>query len=203
MQRRKRSCSLDGRTARRRHQQHVQQQRQLQPPTNQNDDHNLLPEEFTLGAMNTVCQFCEALRFKKEPLNCCHNGKINLPPLPQYPHQLEPLFTTNTAMTRNFLDNIRQYNSSVAFASFGGNVVHLPGRGPYTFRIHGHRAGTLHPPPNTASSYSQLYIIEARDAVETRLQHPENRHCRQDVMTLLTDTLNEVNPNAAAYKKMF
>ena len=50
-----------------------------------------------------------ALRFPSEPLNCCHNGKVSLPPLGEYPSPLKDLFTgSNTTESCNFQDNIRR-----------------------------------------------------------------------------------------------
>ena len=60
-----------------------------------------------------------ALPFPSEPLNCCHNGKVSLPPLGDYSSPLKDLFTgSNTAESSNFQENIRQYNSGFSFASF-------------------------------------------------------------------------------------
>jgi hypothetical protein len=157
-------------------------------------------DTYRVGAMDVVCQFCGAHRFPREELNCCHNGKVLLPPLPEYPPEFEQLLTSNDEQSRNFRENIRQYNSSVSFASFGAKTATPPGRGPYTFRLHGqiyHRAGCLHPADNAAPSYSQLYIIEENQAIQTRLQQAPNQHCREDVMTILTTVLNRVNPYAA------
>ena len=162
-------------------------------------------DTFRLGLMNKNCRFCGALRFIKENSNCCQNGKVSLPPLPQYSRQLETLFTSNHPQSRKFMENIRQYNSSVSFASFGGMVASPPGRGPYTFRLHGqlyHRAGCLHPPDGAQPVYSQLYILEADQAIQNRLAQPTNENCREDIMTLLTTTLNNMNPYAAAYRHM-
>ena len=37
----------------------------------------------TIGKMDSVCQFCGALKFKKETgSTCCNNGKVSLDPLP-------------------------------------------------------------------------------------------------------------------------
>ena len=94
----------------------------------------------------------------------------------------------------------------MSFASFGAKTVMPPGRGPYTFRLQGqiyHQIGCLHPPDNASPSYSQLYIIEApNQAIQARLQQTENQNCRQDVMTILTTVLNQVNPYAAQYRIM-
>ncbi|KAF2355516.1 hypothetical protein FHG87_013728 [Trinorchestia longiramus] len=99
------------------------------------------------GAMDVRCQFCGALRFQRERLNCCHNGKISLPPLQEYPENLRLLFDADGAEGSNFTQNIRNYNSAFAFASFGANIRPPPGRGPYCFRLQGqtyHSASNLH-----------------------------------------------------------
>jgi len=97
MPRRARSSSLEGNTRRLRNRQQVGQIRQRaleqHQPADQlhqyaarrpNADVHLL---YT-GAMDVICSFCEALRFPNERLNCCHSGKIALPPLQPYPEQL-------------------------------------------------------------------------------------------------------------------
>ena len=61
-----------------------------------------------LGPMTSVCQHCQALNFPSESLKCCHNGKVSLPPLCDYPSPLMDFFTgSNTAESSNFQDNIR------------------------------------------------------------------------------------------------
>ena len=72
-----------------------------------------------LGPMTRVCHHCQILRLPSEPLNCCHNEKVSLPPLGDYPSTLKDLFTDSiTAESSNFQDNIRQYYSVFFFASF-------------------------------------------------------------------------------------
>ncbi|KAF2347329.1 hypothetical protein FHG87_021916 [Trinorchestia longiramus] len=69
------------------------------------------------------------LRFQREQLNC-HHGKGLLPPLQEYPENLRLLFDVDGAEGSNFRQNIRNYNSTFAFASFGANIRPPPGRGP-------------------------------------------------------------------------
>ena len=77
---------------------------------------NITP--FTPGSMDIMCQHCGALRFGKETLNCCHNGKVCLEQLSEYPAELRDLLKSN-----NFLDNVRAYNSGVAFSSMGAQLA--------------------------------------------------------------------------------
>jgi hypothetical protein len=111
---------------------------------------------FNIGAMSFQCQYCQAFRFYKEKLNCCHQGKIVLPPLTEYPDELKHYFINGDPIATNFRTNIRQYNSALAFASFGANIKSPPGRGPYCFRIHGqiyHQVGSLNPVCTYISSW--------------------------------------------------
>ena len=74
-------------------------------------------ESYYAGPMDKLCPHCHALRFQKKSFNCCHNGKIHLPPLFSYPDELKELLTSGDAASKNFLEFIRQYNSAFAFAS--------------------------------------------------------------------------------------
>jgi hypothetical protein len=148
--------------------------------------------------MDNACNHCNALHFKGENINCCHSGKVDLPPLAPYPAEFRAMLTSNDADSKHFLDSIRQYNSSMTFASFmAKGMSPLQGWGPYAFRLHGqvyHRAGSLHPPDGEQRLYSQLYILEGDQAVETRMANRHNQGCRRDIMTLLTTVLDRINP---------
>ena len=50
-----------------------------------------------VGQMNDVCPHCAAMRFANEPLNCCHNGKVQLPDL-SYPDELKKMLTDTTSV---------------------------------------------------------------------------------------------------------
>ena len=108
-------------------------------------------------------QYCESLRFPNEQRNCCHNGKVSLTQLCEYPESLKELLMGSKQDAINFRNNIRNYNSELAFASFGANVDLLQGHGTYCFCIHGqtyHCTNTKHPNVGEELQYGQLYIIE-------------------------------------------
>ena len=165
-------------------------------------------ERFSLGPFDKKCEYCGAIRFKNEfdETNCCHKGKVDLPPLDPYPDELKALLTYNDTESTHFLDNIRQYNSSMSFASFvASGLSPLQGRGPYTFRLHGqvyHCMGALHPLPDKSPTYSQLYVIEGNQAVEGRLSHQNNKNLKRQIVTTLTTIMDRINPFAAAYRYM-
>jgi hypothetical protein len=80
-----------------------------------------------LGRMTRVGEHCQALRFPTKALNCCHNGKISLPALADYPPPLKDLLTGSSSEARNFMEHIRKYNSAFSFASFGAQTVQVSG----------------------------------------------------------------------------
>jgi len=160
--------------------------------------------QYNIGEMNVNCSHCGALRFTSESFNCCHNGKVSLPNLQEYPAQLKRSFDINDHEEAKFREYIRNYNSAFAFASFGANISLPPGRGPYCFRLHGqtyHHVSSLHPGDNDAGKYGQLYIIDGQEAVQARFVAPENGNCLQSNLEAISN-LMENNPYALMYKNM-
>ena len=52
----------------------------------------------SIGAMDFLCQYCIAMKFKKETSStCCGNGKVLLDPFPKAPPQLDELWHADTA----------------------------------------------------------------------------------------------------------
>ena len=107
-------------------------------------------KEYSLGLLNIECNKCGALHFAAEKIkkfkgsfnDCCKHGKVILPPLPDYPKELEDLFLGkgySKKDTHHFYDRIRQINSSVSCASVNTNQYKFSAnqRGPPVFRIQG------------------------------------------------------------------
>ncbi|XP_057415202.1 uncharacterized protein LOC130710064 [Lotus japonicus] len=141
-----------------------------------------------LGDMNMTCQYCgaklwhlERAEKSKSTLDpdfsiCCSKGKISIPYLKDSPELLLKLLTHNEPRRRNFLDNIRSYNSMFAFTSIGGKVVSSvnDGHGPPKFIISGqnyHRIGSLLPEEGHPPKFAQLYIYDTQNEVENRIKH--------------------------------
>lgn len=115
-------------------------------------------DEFTVvehycGKMDIVCQSCGSKNFADEATGrnatsftpCCKKGKIKLDPITVSLY-IQNLMKGHHKESKNFIENIRSFNSSLAFASTGAKIESPPGIGPYCFRIHGqiyHRAGTF------------------------------------------------------------
>jgi hypothetical protein len=68
---------------------------------------------------------------------CCENGKVLLPGLPTTPQELEIILTSKDTSAVKFRDQIRMYNSVLAFTSLDAKVDESVTRGirPYSFRI--------------------------------------------------------------------
>lgn len=162
------------------------------------------------GQLNSVCQFCQAKHFASErPTDgyfniCCNKGKVFLTQIRQSEF-LKDLLTNNHEHSKNFMENIRSFNSSLAFASMGANIAPPPGYGPYAFRIHGqiyHRAGALNPCNGGQRKFAQLYILDPYEASEQRLRMSENSKCNPDLMNELSQFMTQQNPFADACKML-
>ena len=101
--------------------------------------------------MDWICVECGALHWLMEystapgssnsrPLfsMCCGNGGVQLPAIAPPPTQLLYFFAELTPEAQRFRENIRQYNTALAFTSLGvkvDNTVNTGGGGLPTFRI--------------------------------------------------------------------
>ena len=129
--------------------------------------------------MAATCAKCNAAMFTGETTKyihdgpntiqvfslCCSYGSIELPPLHDPPDILKGLLTGTTASDRTFRDNIRGYNSSLAFASLHitGSQFKFPPRGQYCFHISGqiyHLLSQIDPLPGNNPTFSQIYIYD-------------------------------------------
>ena len=70
-----------------------------------------------LGERN-ACEFCGALLWSKETTTiCCHNGKVNLEPLPRPLAQLLDLYTSDASDASVFPKYIRTLNNALFLSS--------------------------------------------------------------------------------------
>ncbi|KAF2351228.1 hypothetical protein FHG87_018016 [Trinorchestia longiramus] len=92
---------------------------------------------FDTGEINVRCEYCDALRFRNENKNCCHNGKVSVPALQPYPETLRDLLEGNIQESTSFRKNIRNYNCAFSLASFGVKLCVPPRRSLYCLRIQG------------------------------------------------------------------
>jgi hypothetical protein len=134
---------------------------------------------------------------------CCENGKVLLPNLLATPQELEVLLTSKESSAVKFRDQIRMYNSELAFTSLSAkvDVSVTRGPGPYSFRIQGelyHKIGSLCPAEGQQPQFAQLYIHD------TKCEH-QNRHAiipSLDPTTLdrLLTMMYNINPYVEVFK---
>ena len=108
------------------------------------------------GRMQKRCEKCNAFKWEKETKGfCCLDGQVTLAPLQEAPTTLYDFLTSNDPTNSPYVDNIRAYNSVLAFTSLGANFdqeLANAKEGVYTFRIQGalyHRIGGLKPKEDT------------------------------------------------------
>lgn len=171
----------------------------------------IIIERHSCGQLNVECQYCKALHFPGEKPSdgkfktCCHKGKVKLE-RPPYPETLKRLlFDVSSRNHAKIKNNIRSYNSAVAFASMGAQIEEYATHGPYCFRIHGqiyHTTSHLHPQEGQIRKYAQLYVIEAEEALQKRMELPPNQQCLPEVLSALDEFFRENNVYAKSFKML-
>ena len=169
-----------------------------------------------LGHMTFVCSASRAKMFRGENSKgsltgtstsakfslCCSKGAIKLPPLKDPPERLQSLLTGNTKSDCNFRNNIRAYNSSLAFASMcvTGKEHRFTNKGPYCYRINGqvyHVISQMQPEPGKEPGFSQIYIYDQENELNNCLKC--FTHLDRNVLQDLQDMMEKVNPYAQKY----
>ena len=167
----------------------------------------------TLGPMNRLCSGCNALHFaceqsasNKSVCSACRAlGKVTLQLFENFPSILRGLYTEQDRVSKNFRENIRNYNSGLAMASMVANIEAPPGRGPYCFRVHGqvyHAIGGLRPPAGSVPQCAQVLIMDTDDASQELAGRPVNRNCQATIFATLHRLLRTSNPYAQSFKLM-
>jgi len=78
-----------------------------------------------IGKMDNMWIYSDALKFKNEaPEMCCPGEKVKLPES-HSPHEPKStLLSGDTSQSKQFLSNIRKYNSCFKTTSFGARKLH-------------------------------------------------------------------------------
>ena len=162
-----------------------------------------------------ICSACGALMFKDEThvgklsqsdtitfSVCCGNGNIKLPPLKDPPDLLKNLLTGNIQRHKQFCDNIRAYNSSLASASLclTGQEFKFKNPGPYCYRINGqlyHALSQMKPEHGIPPSFSQIYIYDHEHELDYRMKPFTGLDA--SLLLELQQMIKNVNPYAHKY----
>ena len=102
-----------------------------------------------MGKMDVPCPDCEALHWISEKLShssqmypkfgmCCFKAKIRLPRIKVPPAELLNYLWGQDIISKEFRDNIRQYNNAFAMTSLGctqDHFINRAGGGPWVYKI--------------------------------------------------------------------
>jgi hypothetical protein len=153
---------------------------------------------WKFGIPTCKCERCGAIFWYEERTKgkgkstptfglCCQQGKVDLPPIREPPAYLMKLLRRGRAKrSKNYMQNIRLYNSMFAFTSMGGKVDKKinNGNGPYVFRMSGqnyHKIGTLLPEGVDKPRWAQLYIYDTENEVKNRIMASTSEDKRDSI----------------------
>ncbi len=178
------------------------------------DEDTSTPGRWDCGEMDTICGICNAKMWIKERSAklrknhpqfslCCENGKVLLPNLPATPQELEVLLTNKESSAVKFRDQIRMYNSVLAFTLFGAKVDELVtrGPGPYSFRIQSelyHKIESLCPTEGQWPQFAQLYIHDMKHERQNR--HADMPSLDPTTLDRLLTMMYNINPYVEMFK---
>ncbi|CAG8465669.1 4455_t:CDS:2 [Cetraspora pellucida] len=127
------------------------------------------------GALKWVDERC-AGSSKRSPIfsTCCAKEKVLLLPIQAPPPVLYNYLTGTDTLSCEFRQNIRAYNSALAFTSIGAKIDKnvIGTQGPYIYCIHGemyHRIGSLLSQPITnAPLFAQMYVFDTANKAQNK-----------------------------------
>jgi len=140
--------------------------------------------------LTVICPHCHALHFDCEKLTssrvnypkfgmCCLQEQIQLPPLQPLTGILYNYLTGDDYSSRQFRNNIWQYNTAFAMTSVGVKIDNSVTRqsSPYCFKIQGelhHLTGALFPHGDQTPIYVQIYILDIAEQLNVRRANNNN-----------------------------
>jgi hypothetical protein len=157
----------------------------------------------SIGRMNVICPHCQAVSWKEEKwTQCCHKGRVKLWDMETSAGIME-LFESDTAEGKFFRDNIRAYNSSLSFSSFGGSYEINSNRGPPIFIMRGSLYHALGSYKSNNPEFLSIYFYDG-DGVGVRLNSVglDNGGIGRVVMTRLCEALRTFNSYAREFDMM-
>jgi len=140
--------------------------------------------------LTVICSYCHTLHFDCEKLAssrvnlskfgiCYLQGQIQLPPLQPLTRILHNYLTGNDYSSREFHNNIWQYNAAFAMTSVGVKIDNSVTRqsGLYCFKIQGelhYLTGALLPHSDQTLIYAQIYILDIAEQLNIRRANNNN-----------------------------
>ncbi|KAL7075309.1 hypothetical protein ACQ4LE_005693 [Meloidogyne hapla] len=166
---------------------------------------------------DSICYYCHALLLNSEVNKdhktrfnrisssfCCKCGKVTLPAYNIHPILLQELLKGDTPASKEFLKHHNIYNSLLAFASVTVGSQNSSMDGGVCFMLNGEFSRHISSmfPGHLTPSFSQLYILDANEALDIRTQNTQYGGDRVDPNTLqkLDTLLRDTHPFAKNYK---
>jgi len=138
---------------------------------------------------------------------CCLQEQIQLPSLQPPTGILHNYLTGDDYSSREFRNNIQQYNAAFAMTSVGVKIDNSVTRqlGPYCFKIQGelhHLTSALLPHDDHSSTYTQIYILDTAEQLNVRRLNNRNLDpvVMDDLQTMLLDSHPYIGHYRHAYK---
>ena len=123
----------------------------------------------------------------------------------EFPQLLVQLMTNTHSKSKNFFENIRAYNGSLATASISSNLQVFNRPGPYVYKVCGqiyHYIGPVQPREGELPIFNQLYFLDTAEAMNSRSQNIVQKKLDFGLLSDLENLLREVNPFVGAYRMM-
>jgi len=163
--------------------------------------------------LSVICPHCHALHFDCEKLTsswvnypkfgmCCLQGQIQLPSLQPLTGILHNYLTGDNYFSREFCNNIWQYNAAFAMTLVGVKINNSVTRqsGPYCFKIQEelyNLTGALLSHGDQTPMYVQIYILDI--AEQLNIKRLNNRNLDPVVMDNLQTILLDSHPYIGYY----
>ena len=163
--------------------------------------------------MSIKCRHCNAFHWIAERVaasrigtpaftTCCKQGDVVLEHLKDPPEYLQYLLSSMDSTAKAFRNNIRKYNSALAFTSVKYTVDGRATGGIQCFQIHGelfHLQGPLQPQDLASAQFAQLYFYDPELATNIQVGH-YNGILEASILQRLTEELIAINPFIGIYK---
>ena len=167
---------------------------------------DLTNTDETIGRMDTICDYCKALKFKNETASlCCNTGKVDLSAFPPPPQLIQNLLTEHTTEAKLFRENSRSFNNALALSSIIVNERKFTGGYNPSVIFEGKVTqlyGPLLPEEGEEPKFAQLYVHDPSTEHTMRVRNmclPTSLNKKQiniitNTVQKLQNILREINP---------
>ena len=166
-----------------------------------------------IGPMDVECQYCGALKFRKETsTTCCSDGKVLPAVFPRPPDDLMNLWSGTDARSRMLRQHSRMINNAVCLSSLKVKLRTFQGFTPsivFQGRVQ-HRAGALLPADGEPPRFAQLYVYDPAMETTHRFENMvvptslsnSQKAILKDLLQNVQDVLHQVNPFVRDFKQI-